>query len=151
MTVTIQLRQAKLDDAVLLLSWRNDDKSRQSSHNTKKVKFDDHYAWLTETLSNPNRKLYIAEYLSEKIGTVRADFITEDDVWELSWTLSPEKRGQGLAKYMVLALVNSIQGAVKAEVKKDNLASIRVAEYAGLKLSSSNSAVLTFFRNALTN
>ena len=63
--------------------------------------------------------------------------------------LAPQKRGLGLAKLMVLALVETIPDAIKAEIKANNHASIRVAEYAGLVLAESNYSVLTYARPAI--
>lgn len=149
MTVKVQLRKADLEDATRLLSWRNDEESRQSSHQSQVISVEEHCTWLKASLANSNRKLYIALYNQEPIGSVRADFLIEQNIWQLSWVLAPQKRGLGLAKLMVLALVETIPDAIKAEIKANNHASIRVAEYAGLVLAESNYSVLTYARPAI--
>jgi hypothetical protein len=52
---SLQLRQACMDDADLLLAWRNDATTRQASHDTTPVSHDVHVAWLRKTLSDPHR------------------------------------------------------------------------------------------------
>ncbi len=145
MTVSIQLREAVQDDAKQLLAWRNDESTRRASHQQNTISLDDHKTWLQKSISNPARQLYIACYLNEEIGTVRADYLSELKAWELSWTLAPNKRGLGLAKYMVLTLVSMIDGAICAEIKEDNLASIRIAEFSGLTLINASDGILNFY------
>jgi len=93
MNETITLRPATMVDADILLEWRNDPETRKASHNTVEVQMSDHVSWLSRTLGNPDRRLYIAEENGEPVGTVRADFA--DGVWELSWTVSPESKRTG--------------------------------------------------------
>lgn len=142
---SIHLRRVVQDDAEQLLAWRNDESTRLSSHQMAVISFDEHQNWLRQSISNPNRQLYIASYLNDAIGTVRADYLNQYKAWELSWTLAPNKRGFGLAKLMVLALVDLIDGAVCAEIKEDNLASIRIAEFAGLTLINASDGILRFY------
>ena len=84
MNETIILRPATTEDADILLEWRNDPETRIASHNTAEVQRNDHISWLSRTLGNPERRLYVAEEDGDPVGTVRADFA--DGVWELSWT-----------------------------------------------------------------
>lgn len=145
MSALIQLRDVVPDDAKQLLVWRNDETTRRASHQMNTIGLDDHKIWLKASISNPCRLLYIASFNNEDIGTVRADYLSEQAAWELSWTLAPDKRGLGLAKQMVLALVNVIEGAVCAEIKEDNLASVRIAEFAGLSLIKRYDGILSFY------
>jgi RimJ/RimL family protein N-acetyltransferase len=138
------LRPALIEDAQKLLDWRNEAATRNASHNLGTIGMDEHMAWVTATLKNPDRRLYIAESGDMPFGTVRADF--SGGVAELSWTIAPEFRGRGLAKLMVAALAAQITGAIRAEVKETNSASIRVAESAGMSLEKSLDGVLHFKR-----
>ena len=52
MSDTVKLRTATIQDADLLLEWRNDPKTRKASHNTDEVQRDEHISWLTKTLNN---------------------------------------------------------------------------------------------------
>lgn len=133
----LSLRPATLEDAELLLKWRNDATTRMASHTVDEVKLEKHIEWLKSTLKNKNRQLYVAEENGIFVGTVRADF--ENGGYELSWTVAPEARGQGLGKRMVALLANKIKEPIRAEVKKGNDASSRIAEYSGMKFVKADS------------
>jgi L-amino acid N-acyltransferase YncA len=87
-----------------------------ASHTTEEVKLDKHIGWLKATLENKNRQLFVTEENGVAVGTVRADYA--DNVYELSWTVSPEARGKGIGKRMVSLLANKINEPIRAEVKK---------------------------------
>ena len=147
MNNTITLRPATIKDADILLEWRNDIETRRASHNTNEVQRIDHIVWLSKTLANPDRKLYVAEENGNPIGTVRADYA--DGVWELSWTVSPKARGRGVAKQMVAVLANEISEPIRAEVKTGNIASARIAEHSGMVFELETDGVLHYKRAAL--
>ena len=140
----ISLRAASFQDADLLLSWRNDQRTRTASKNSKMVSVDVHLKWLTEVISNPNRRLFVAEEQLIPFGTVRADY--SEGVWLLSWTVSTEFRGRGLAKLMVALLADNLIGEIRAEIKKGNTASVRVAEYANMWLDFKAGDIMYFLR-----
>lgn len=143
----ISLRLATIKDADLLFRWRNDLETRNASRSTAIIKFDEHLLWLSQTLSNPNRKLYVAEENRVPVGTVRADLT--QGVWELSWTVSPDARGQGVGKRMVAELAKQIFEPIRAEVKSGNHASIQIAKYAGMEIQSESNGILNYYRAAL--
>jgi RimJ/RimL family protein N-acetyltransferase len=147
MNETIILRSATIQDADLLLEWRNDPETRKASHNTAKVQRDEHISWLSRTLNNPNRRLFVAEEDGVPVGTVRADL--SEGVWELSWTVAPNARRRGVAKRMVALLAYQISDPIRAEVKAGNLASARIAEHAGMKFDREANGVLHYVRAAL--
>lgn len=146
MNKEITLRPASMEDAETLLEWRNDPDTRKASHSTEEVDRSEHFSWFSRTLKNTDRKLYVAEKDGDAIGTVRAD--VSNGVWELSWTIAPKLRGRGLAKTMVSLLAKNIKEPVCAEVKAENTASAKIAEYAGMTLQSEKDGVLYYFRAA---
>jgi len=139
------LKPATMDDADLLLAWRNDPATRQASHTTDPVQRSEHREWLSCSLGNPNRRLYLAEEGGMPVGTVRADFA--DGVWELSWTVAPSARGRGVAKRMVAALADTIADPIRAEVKATNAASARIAEHAGMHFDRESDGILHYRRD----
>jgi len=147
MNEAIRLRPATMKDADILLEWRNDPETRKASHNTAEVQRNDHISWLSRTLGNPDRRLYVAEENGDPVGSVRADF--SDGVWELSWTVSPRARGRGVAKRMVAVLANEISDPIRAEVKTGNISSARIAEHAGMVFERETDGVLHYMRAAL--
>ena len=144
---SLDLRPAELEDAERLLQWRNDEQTRSASHDTEIVSFEDHLRWLVRTLENPNRRLFVAVVDGTPVGTVRADL--DCGVWELSWTIAPEARGKCIGKQMVAAFASELEKPIRAEIRKDNIASIKIAEHAGMVLENEIGGVLHFFRGAL--
>lgn len=140
----LRLRSATLRDAALLLEWRNDSHTRTASRNTHVVERDDHLKWLASSLDNKNRILLVAEEDGVPVGTVRADLI--DGIHELSWTVAPSARGRGVGKRMVALFARQFPGTVRAEVKKSNDASARIAQFAGMKFEKEENGVSHYRR-----
>jgi RimJ/RimL family protein N-acetyltransferase len=145
MQAVIRLRPATLQDAELLLAWRNDPQTRLASHSTHEISLDEHRAWLSRLLQNPARRLFIAELAGEPVGSVRAEK-EADGVTELSWTVAASARGQGVGKRMLAALLKEVRGSVRAEVKIGNIASMKMAEAAGLLLVREEQGVLHYLK-----
>lgn len=142
----IILRNATLADLELLLRWRNDLQTRQQSHNSELIELEPHGIWLRSSLSDPNRKLYIAEVAGNPLGTVRVDFL--DGKFEISWTIAPTARGKGFGKKIVSLVANQISGEIRAEIKVGNIASIKIAEHAGMLYEREENGILHFSRKA---
>lgn len=135
-------RKATKQDSDILFEWRNDPETKANSSNTGLIKRDEHEAWLDKTLQNPNRILFIVEENREAVGTMRADKLSEEDSYELSWTVAPEARGRGLGKKMLMQGVENFKGSnLKAVIKKENIASIKMAEFAGFTKESEEDGV----------
>jgi RimJ/RimL family protein N-acetyltransferase len=141
----LQLRPATMDDSELLLVWRNDPAVRQASHDQSEIGLHAHQIWLRESLENPDRKIFIAEMGDVPVGTVRSDF--HDGTYELSWTVAPEAREQGIGKLMVSMLAAQIEEPIRAEVRIGNVASVRIAEHVGMTLESIEDGILYFRRD----
>ena len=141
----LTLRPATLDDAPRLLAWRNDPATRQASHGSAEVTPEEHRAWLKRTLQDPDRQLWVVCQGDEAVGTVRADSDVEGTT-ELSWTVAPEARGRGVGKRMVAFAASCLEGALRAEVKRSNHASAKIAEGAGLRFEREDDGVLHFRR-----
>jgi RimJ/RimL family protein N-acetyltransferase len=144
---SIELRPATIQDAEMLFEWRNDTKTRSWSRNSAEVVREEHASWLTKTLNDACRNLFVAEENGVPVGTVRADLA--GGVYELSWTVAPNARGRGVAKRMVALLASEIPEPIRAEVRTGNAASICVAEYAGMTYHGKSNGVLHYRRAAL--
>jgi RimJ/RimL family protein N-acetyltransferase len=116
-------------DADRLLEWRNDPDTRANSHRSEVVTRSDHLAWLARSLEDDRRRLWIAEVRGIAVGTMRAD--RDETEWVLSWTVAPEHRGQGTGRRMLQAVTTILNGPMRAEIKRDNAASIRIATAVG--------------------
>ncbi|KKO47039.1 hypothetical protein WG68_03680 [Arsukibacterium ikkense] len=142
MSASVRLRFATMADAERLLHWRNDADTRRFSLNPEQVTEQQHRHWLQQSLSNPQRRLYIAEYAGQPVGTVRVD--STADSHRISWTVAAECRGKGLAKAMVKLLVSQLTGKIIAEILSDNIASARVAEFAGLTYQYTHNGIMYY-------
>jgi len=103
--------------------------------------------WLEQSLANPDRRLYIVELDGIPAGTMRSDF--EDPGYLLSWTVSPSMRGKGIGTAMVRMLIATISESLRAEIKTDNRASVRIAEAAGLRFIREADGILHYCRDAI--
>ncbi len=139
----MQLRRATIDDADLLLAWRNDAATRANSVHGEIVALADHLRWLVATLQNPKRKLLIAEEGGVSVGTVRVD-MNDDGVQELSWTVAPEARGKGVGKAMVALAVAPLRGSIAAVIKAGNTASLRIVQILGFTLHHERGGLLEY-------
>ena len=140
----VELRPATMEDADLLLDWRNDASTRKASLSSEKVSKTDHLTWLQASLRNKDRRLWIAQVEDAMIGSCRADRLPEG--WLLSWTIAPDRRGKGLAYPMLQAMLTDLTGPFFAQIKQDNLASIKVAEKAGFTCQERKGEVLYYVR-----
>lgn len=140
------LREATMQDAELLFSWRNDHLTRMQSIQQDEVPWHGHLAWLEKSLQSESRKIYIAESEGIPVGTVRFDF--GETCVEMSWTLAPEQRGRGLGSLLLKTGVQLIHGSqVIARIKSSNVASIRIAEKVGFVRIRQEGDVLLFSKN----
>lgn len=142
------VRRATMQDAALLLAWRNDPETRRLSFETALVAESGHAVWLDHVSKDVTRQLVIVEVADGPVGTYRLDGLGGDEV-EISVTVAPERRGQGLATPIILCgAVNAIaSGAmfVRAHVRLDNTRSRRAFLRAGFWLCGHESGAKTVF------
>lgn len=121
----MKLRAATMEDARLLFDWRNDEETRKQSRNAGVLEFDSHCKWLATQIVEGLAPLIALD--PDPVGTVR---IAKSG--EMSWTVAPEKRGQGYGTKMVKLAARRAENPW-AEIKEDNIASRKIAEAAGIK------------------
>jgi RimJ/RimL family protein N-acetyltransferase len=126
----MDLRPATGADAELLLAWRNDPDTVAWSRSPDPVSRPDHVRWLDAVLADPDRLLLIAE-ADGPVGTVRFD--RDGDAWEVSITVAPVRRGQGLALPILATAEATLEAGTSllAWVHRDNKASLALFERAG--------------------
>jgi RimJ/RimL family protein N-acetyltransferase len=143
MAIPLRLRPVQMTDAECLLAWRNDTATRKASHNQGVIGLEAHITWLSNSLNKSDQRLlWIAEIDGVAVGTCRADRV--ENAWELSWTVAPEARGKGFAHQMLSKLVHYFDEPLVAQVKPDNIASIKVAERLGFVLDKQENGVLFY-------
>lgn len=139
----IKLRQANLLDAKSLFDLRNHPSVRQQSNNVAEMDIDEHQRWFDAVMLSHSRKILIAEQGGKFVGMVRFDCL--DDSCRMSWAIMPGIQGQGLGKQMLkMAIEQMKERTLSAEIKHNNFASIKIAEYVGMKLIKQTQDILFY-------
>ena len=145
MSGSISLRTAGLEDSETLRGWRNDALTMSMSKNDLNVTRTNHDLWMGSVIADPYRHLLVAERDRNAVGTVRFD--VKDGVAELSLTVAPTMRNQGLGNLILsLALEWAWEqltvGLIAAEVKRTNRPSIKIFERCGFSLAGNQDPLL---------
>ena len=130
--MSITLRQATMDDAERLYVWRLDPETQAASITQMEPDFEAHCAWLLSKIESDETFILMAEINGRCVGTTRLDY-TASDAWELSWTVHPHFRRQGIGKAMVQEMRSFWPTPLVALIKPDNVASVKIAESAGIE------------------
>lgn len=141
-TTPLILRLATIEDAQNLLKLRNDDSVRLCCHNIKKIAVEEHMAWLKGVINNGNKFLYIAEINDIFVGMIRGDLV--DGAYTLSWAVTLDMQGKGVGKAMLDLFIKQNKKPIRAEIKKHNISSIKIAESIGLALIKEADGVLYY-------
>jgi RimJ/RimL family protein N-acetyltransferase len=138
----ILLRKATMDDGELLLRWRNDPRVYQYYFNPTPVARDEHFAWLRLSLEGSSREIYIAETGGKPVGMLRAD--KSEDKKELSWAVDPDMQGKGIGTVLLKEGRKLFAGELIAEIKSENIASIKIVEIAGFQRAKEENGILYY-------
>jgi RimJ/RimL family protein N-acetyltransferase len=96
----VRLRPATQEDDYLLWKWANDPNVRAVSFSTEPIPWDNHLNWLSSTLSNPDRVIYIAiDDKNNLIGQVRFDI--ENNEATISVSVDHRYRGMGYGSTII--------------------------------------------------
>ena len=142
------LRHATTGDSDLLLAWRNDPVTIAMSLTPEPVTRDDHINWFAHALADDARTPLIAENGNMPVGTVRLDTFAEGE-YEVSITVSPDHRGQGIGQ-AILAAANTLAFTalgvhrLVATVREDNHASRRIFDRTGYQLQAAEDGVCLY-------
>lgn len=117
MMTDIKIRSAKENDSKDIFEWRNDEITREMSHTSEIIEWENHSKWFSSSLGSKSRILLICEDdYSEKIALIRFDIFESNSV--ISINLNPTQRGKGLAKS---CLIRSIEFFSKEYIEIENL------------------------------
>ena len=144
MRKSFNLREVTKSDWKVLLEWRNDKITRQNSFNSDLVSVSKHKEYIKNTITNPNRTLFILEYNEIPVGTIREDRLVKDEL-ELSYTISPMFRGKKIGQIIMSLYLIDRKGSFLCEVKEKNIPSIKMIEKLGFKLFNTENKV-NFYR-----
>jgi RimJ/RimL family protein N-acetyltransferase len=149
--MNITMRNATLDDAELLLAWRNHPSTRKFSRQPEPINFEEHIEWLTARLSKIKIEpfyLFFDEF--RPIGMSRLDSITElVQKFEISILVDPQKQGMGIgAKILRLTCENFFDlnpdYTIVAHINQSNFISQKLFKNAGFELLQPYGNLLCF-------
>jgi RimJ/RimL family protein N-acetyltransferase len=132
-------RLAELHDATALWQLRNHPSVRAQSLDERPIPLPDHYRWLSQALKDPLSRLWLASLTdtgSAFIAHVRLR--QETGGAYLSWSLIPERQGQGLGRLLLQHWCQYHDFSIDARIKPDNHASQAVAQRAGFSRISTH-------------
>jgi len=133
----IEIRAAEPKDCRFLFNLRNHPDVRQASFDTAEIKYAGHEKWFENSLSDPQRLIYIGIADGKRVGMVRFD--TGNDVGVVSIAVMPGQQKKGIGTKMLsqscsMYLKNNTCYAVSAKIKKSNIPSIKAFSRAGFVL-----------------
>jgi len=131
----IDLRPASRVDAESMWRWRNHPDTRRYAGSPDEISLVLHLAWLDATLARPDRLLLIGSDRQGDVGVLRFDL--DGEAATISVYLVPERRGEGLGRWLIAAggaylrECHPAVGRIIALVKADNASSRRAFAAAG--------------------
>lgn len=131
--MNLQIRACRAEDIQLLFNWANDPKTRENAFSQDLIKWEDHVKWFNSKISSDRCRIYILEFNSIPAGQIRFDKNEQEELI-ISYSIDEELRGKGLGRKIIELGLMEITGwgnSIKALVKKNNPASIRVFETLG--------------------
>lgn len=120
-----------------LFQWRNHPEVRKNSLNSELILWQQHQTWFNNKINDPKSITYIAFYCEKKIGSIRFD--EKEDLVRISVMVNPDYFGQGFGSKIIklgsekFIEEKKINKPLIAEIKKDNIASIKAFQKAGFK------------------
>lgn len=127
----LTVRKVEEKDIKMLFDWANESQTRQNSLNTKRIEWDEHVAWFHSKLNNPNAFFYIIiNNDDEEVGFVRFE---KKDFWYTGIVIASKVQGRGVGKEALKISVNefkkSIDAPIYAQIKKENIGSLKIFEF----------------------
>lgn len=116
MNKNVILRRASMDDAALLLQWKNERSTLENSFCQHPVAEEEHLKWLQQVIQDPHRQLFVLEIEGKPVGQLRLDLKpmemeeeiilkdgkTEKGVMaEISYGVGEKFRGKGYGRILL--------------------------------------------------
>ncbi|HAM34788.1 MAG TPA: hypothetical protein DEB40_00920 [Elusimicrobia bacterium] len=130
-------RPAEESDSRSIWAWRNDALSRRHSLTPGRISWPVHQRWFAAKLDDPRSLILMAcGPEGDSLGQLRLDHAAAG-VAEVSITVAPSCRGQGVAGAMLKRIPSLIKGRrlrrLVAHIKPENIASVVVFIKAGFQ------------------
>lgn len=126
----INLREATIDDTLILFNWRNDIDVRKNSFNIDEVNYNNHIDWFETKLVSNNSRIYILENDNKPMGVIRLDDM-DNDYKLINFSIDSKYRGQGYGSQLLeLIKIKFEYYILVGEVKENNIGSIKAFQKA---------------------
>lgn len=138
-SVKLNIRNIEPGDMIDLFNWRNHPDIRSKFFNTNLVSWTEHERWFKKKYKDPNTTIYMIYSEKDKVGTIR--FENSNNIIKISVTINRDFMGKGFGSEVIkLGLTQFMteknpQKPIIAEIKKDNIASIKAFQKSGFKES----------------
>lgn len=133
----LSIRPATQADSDWMRAWRNAEAARRASNDARYIEPDEHRAWISAVLADPDRCLLVGEHLGRAVAVLRYDI--EGDAALISIYLEPGSGGIGIGSAVLDAgerWMNANRPAVRlfrADIVETNQRSRRAFRKAGFE------------------
>ena len=141
----IHLRDATINDKLLVFEWRNIDTLVALSSQQKKVTLQEHQQWFKRKIVDLNCKLLIIQLKNENIGLIRIE--SEQGECEITIYLIPGYEGQGFGHVALSQAIDNCTLNCKsylAKVQSKNIPSQKLFQKLGFSEASENDAFILY-------
>jgi UDP-2,4-diacetamido-2,4,6-trideoxy-beta-L-altropyranose hydrolase len=151
-TKGFSLKPATMEHLQFLFELRNDESTRKMFRNQDPVKLEDHKQWLEKKLKDRSSRLYVGYSDSLPCGQFRVDADHQTSV-----SIDPAFRGKGLGEKLIsegtkmFFLENPNVQFLKADIKNENIGSVKSFKAAGYRELNDSGAEPGYFRLTCEN
>ena len=149
--MNITQRTATLEDASVLLTWRNDPNAREFSVHFDPIPTDEHIRWYSARLARVRLEPFFMFVVNrEAVGMSRLDITAEfTDKYEISILVDPNQQSKGIGTKIIEMTCESFfklhpDKSIIARVHKQNFTSQRLFIRAGFSPLKSTADFLKF-------
>ena len=147
----ITQRTATLEDATLVLSWRNEPSTRKFSRHSELILNDEHSRWYTARLTRVRfEPFYLFEDEHNVVGMSRLDIIPDfTDRYQISILVDSKFQGKGVGTKLLNLTCDSFfrlhpNKSILASVHRENIVSQKLFIGAGFRTLNSSDNFIDF-------
>jgi UDP-2,4-diacetamido-2,4,6-trideoxy-beta-L-altropyranose hydrolase len=135
----LELRPVQEQDCELIWKWVNEQEVRKSAFHSEPIDWETHKRWFLNKMRDPQCFHFIAVGSEgTPVGQVRFD-ITDNSEAHIDISIDKDKRARGCGSNLIRSAVEKMTQmtfvtAVHAQVKRENIFSIRAFESAGFEI-----------------
>tara|TARA_B100000795_G_scaffold69374_1_gene48361 strand:- start:2362 stop:2817 length:456 start_codon:yes stop_codon:yes gene_type:complete len=144
----LHLRDATINDELLVFEWRNIDTLVALSSKKQKVTIKEHQQWFKKKIVDVNCKLLIIQLNDKNIGLIRLEL--EQDACKITIYLIPGYEGQGFGYAALSQAIDECVFDCKsylAEVQSKNIPSQKLFQKLGFLKASEDDNFILFNKN----